>query len=463
MLDTLPAELVRYILHLTAYRNDPNDLLYPLSPCGLKSLAFLSLVHRSWKPFVEDILLTQVYIGPSGPHASLLELLQRRVGEKKTGVRCLVVEAPGESGFGWEGRDDWVGKEGLWKDVRSMRVLQGETRAVRLLHSCMNLESLVVHGTTRNFHLGLPFPHLRKLVIMDSGRLELLEALTPTSAPRLKSLVLDLSMRSLAGYFPTIFPAGQVRRGPLFGGNGGAGGAGTTGLPVRHSNRTGPTRVLARRTAVTAAPNMAAAPRRLAGAGIPPTVNITATPTTTEPSFPSITIFPQITSLTLRVHSSPYALSFLTAFIDSCISSSTLSQLRLETSGAPEKWLAILPLLTVLDTLPNPLATFHVPYALLEPLLYRLSRQPKPTLTLPRCLSALDRLTLANFLGLGPSAFGLGEGETGVVVRMVEDEETWKDLKGLREYIRPLGSSGANGGRGLRIELRKVPKGILED
>lgn len=215
------------------------------------------------------------------------------------------------------------------------------------------------------------------------------------------------------------------------------------------------------------------APAPAAAAGLPAAPAPAATPappprpapavqytTTTPDALPPMPILSQITSLTLRLHSSPYAHPFLHLLIDSPVPSS-LRHLRLQTSGATEPWLALVPLLTILDDLPEPLSTFHIDYALLEPLFYRVSRQrtlAQQQAAIPRSLSRLDAVILSHFLGFAPGTEGAIKGS---VVRRVANVGEWGDLESLGKYLRPFAKDGADGGRGMRCELRKMPAGLI--
>ncbi|BGP13602.1 hypothetical protein JCM10213_007778 [Rhodosporidiobolus nylandii] len=421
MLDTLPNELVRYIIHLSTSPSDPlcQPDLPSLSRSSRNDLASLALVHRSWIPFVEDELVRHVCIGSNGPYPSFVDLLRRRRKEKKTGVKSLVIDSHGTGG----GEHESYENAELWRDVRVLRVMGGNRAAQTLLEHCRNVRLLILHGSTTDFHLSA-LPQVTKLVLMDTPRLEILRDVTPEHAPQLKRLVLDVNMCCLAGYFPPP-PARPGRPG------------GRTVIPPGLFNPR---------------PQPQPTAQQLVNPGAAAAANL-----------PNMPLLPQLTHLTLRVHSLPYALPFLSAIVAFAFppsglhSHASLRHLRIDTSGAPEQWMALSPLLTVLDALETPLSSLHISYAHLEPLFYKLSRAPQTT-PVPRCLSQLDHLTLSSFLGLSPTS-----SSTGVVERSLGADDQWTDLTSLRAYLAPLQNNAANGGKGVEVELRKVPKGIIED
>ncbi|GAA5868865.1 hypothetical protein JCM8547_002850 [Rhodosporidiobolus lusitaniae] len=425
-LSSLPVELLRLIIHFASLppsNSPPTPLdapsfIPPLHPLSPRFLASLALVHPSWTPIVEDELTETVYIGPEGPHESLVEVLGRRKRDKRAAVRRVIVEGPGR-------RDEEgvrrLEREGVWESVKGVRVLGGDEMAEGVLEGCKDLRILIIHSAIPAFHIPGPMPRLKHLVLSDNAQFSLLTPLTEDLFPALDNLVLDLNTRSMSAFVP-------VRMG---GGNSLAAGGGAVAIGQPFYG----------------GPHGVGSADRLGD------------------SFPSMSILPRIVSLTLRVYSSAYSHPFLTSLIQSSISPSTgrstaaLKHLRVETSGTTEAWMSIAPLLSILDDLECPLSSLYVDYALLEPLLYKLHRAPHKT-PLPRCLSNLSVLTLSHFLGLAqdhPASL------YGVSARYLKEKEKWKDLESLSTYLEPFQREDKNGGRGLRVELRKIPKGLIED
>ncbi|GAA5896607.1 hypothetical protein JCM6882_005739 [Rhodosporidiobolus microsporus] len=479
----LPLELIRHIIHLASLPAYPTASSCPSDPFPLtkstrRFLASLALVHRSWTPLVENELLRYVYIGPDGPHEALERLLRRRVEERKSGIKSLVFEgrfscggsesdtssdggAADAGGAGDADRNDCGDSDGggaggygrlyelsmegdVWKDVRALRLFVADEVARNILERCSNLRLVVLHATTTDFSLIGTFPHLRLLALMQVSAFEVVESLDPRHVPQLDTLVTDQQQQQ---------PQAPAANLPLGSANGSS-----AVLPVRAWT-----------------PNNAPFGAVLAPQPTQPL------PTPSSDSSPFLPILPQIKDLTLRAFGLQAAMPFLQAVLDSSrsadgtTSTASLSHLRIETSGASEAWMALSPVLALLDTLETPLKSLHVAYAHLEPLLYRM--RCNPSTPFPRCLSRLDYLALSNFLSLSPSATGDVVTGDGYVVRRLDPVEGWADLASLREYLEvfvkararaaakeeqksSVAPSGASGGEML-VELRRIPLGIV--
>ncbi|GAA6003260.1 hypothetical protein JCM10207_001830 [Rhodosporidiobolus poonsookiae] len=489
-LSDLPAELLHRIISLVyvldgasacCLSDHPSSSLSPYSRARLASLA---LVHRSWTPFVEDELVRQLHVQSKGLHPELKQVLTRRREQRRGGPKSLVLETLGKNGVDYAADQEL---ELMWRDVRAVRVLHGDYGTKAVLDRCTSITVLVVHVAHASFRLDTPFPRLRKLVLVERSRLELLHAIDPAHFPVLEELAVDISFVSYDAYLP---PQQTINVRPVAPRAAGANNANNAAGPGQR-----------RRRVVTSVTGPAGTVR-------PITLSV---PTPSARSLAPMPVLAQITTLSLRAYEAPSFIPFLRAVVAASPSTpaghslAPLLHLRLETSG-PERWNALAPVLEVMDLLDAPLKSFALPYALLEPLLFRLSRTPRPSATgeggatppkppakVPRSFSRLDRLVLTSFLGmptrpLPPAVLPPPSPPTPprplspsgtpsapvppppryvpgcaceTLARPIEDDSAWPDLSVVRAYLAPLRTPGANGGRGMDVELRKVPMGLV--
>ncbi|GAA5896644.1 hypothetical protein JCM6882_005748 [Rhodosporidiobolus microsporus] len=415
-MQNLPLELIRYIIHLASLPAYPTASSCPSDPFPLtkstrRFLASLALVHRSWTPLVEEELLRYVYIGPDGPHEALERLLRRRVGERKSGIKSLVFEGR----FPCGGSESDTSSDGGAADAGGA----GEADT----NDCGDSDGGGAGDYGGLYELsmeGAVWKDVRalRLFVADAVAQNILER---CSNLRLLVLHATTTAFSLVGTFPhlRLLALMQVSAFEV-----------VESLDPRH--------------------------------------------------VPQLdTLVTDIKDLTLRAFSLHAAMPFLQAVLDSSrsadasTSTASLSHLRIETSGANEAWMALSPVLALLDTLETPLKSLHVAYAHLEPLLYRM--RCNPLTPFPRCLSRLGHLTLSNVSSLPPGAKGDVTTGDGYVVRRLNPAEGWADLASLRDYLevfvkaqakaaareaQPVAASDASG-EGMLVELRRIPLGIV--